>query len=41
MSFGDLYPQGYIRIFSGVEALVGLIMIGWTVAFTFRYITED
>ncbi|MEE9423851.1 MAG: ion channel [Methylococcales bacterium] len=41
LGYGDLYPQGYIRIFSGVEALVGLIMIGWTAAFTFRYITND
>ncbi len=41
LGFGDLYPTGEIRILAGIEALVGLIMIGWTIAFTFNYVTKD
>jgi len=37
LGFGDIYPHGPMRLFAGIEALVGLIMIGWTVAFTYNY----
>lgn len=40
LGFGDLYPTGEIRVLAGIEALVGLIMIGWTVAFTFNSVTK-
>ena len=29
------YPMGPLRLLAGVEALVGLILIGWTTTFTF------
>lgn len=41
LGFGDLYPKGDIRIIAAIEALVGLIMIGWTIAFTFNYVTKN
>lgn len=41
LGFGDLYPTGEIRILAGIEALVGLIMIGWTAVFTFNQISES
>ena len=41
LGYGDLYPEGDIRIFSGIEALVGLIIIGWTIAFTFNFVTTN
>ena len=35
LGFGDVYPLGGLRLVVGVEALVGLLMIGWSVTFTF------
>lgn len=40
LGVGDVYPVGEIRILSGIEALVGLITIGWTIALTFSDITK-
>lgn len=40
LGYGDLYPTGPLRLFAGVEALIGLTLIGWTVAFTFPYVTK-
>lgn len=35
LGLGDLVPHGALRLLSGVEALNGLIMIGWTASFTY------
>lgn len=35
LGFGDIQPVGQLRLIAGVEALVGLIMIGWSTAYTF------
>ncbi len=35
LGFGDLLPIGNLRLIAGVEALVGLVMIGWSSAFTY------
>lgn len=35
LGFGDVYPIGGLRLVAGVEALLGLLMIGWTVSFTY------
>ena len=39
LGLGDLYPHGAMRLVTGVEALVGLLMIGWSASFT--YITME
>lgn len=35
LGIGDLFPHGAIRIVSGIEALNGLVMVGWTASFTY------
>jgi hypothetical protein len=35
LGFGDLTPTGPIRLLAGVEALNGLLLIGWTASFTY------
>lgn len=35
VGFGDLIPVGHIRLFTGVVALVGLILITWSASYTF------
>lgn len=35
LGLGDLYLQDELRILSGVEALIGLMMITWTASFTY------
>ena len=35
LGIGDLYPHGAIRIVSGIEALNGLVVVGWTASFTY------
>lgn len=33
LGFGDLTPQGPLRIVAGLEALHGLLLIGWSASF--------
>ena len=33
LGIGDLFPLGHLRLLTGVEALIGLMMIGWTASF--------
>ncbi len=33
--FGDIHPMGNIRYLTGLEALVGMVMISWTASFMF------
>jgi hypothetical protein len=35
LGFGDVYPAGPMRLMAGMEALTGLLMIGWTTSYTY------
>jgi ion channel len=35
LGLGDVFPVGHLRVISGVEALNGLVLIGWSTSFTF------
>lgn len=35
LGFGDLTPTGSIRMLAGVEALNGLLLIGWSASYTY------
>lgn len=35
LGIGDIFPVGFLRLMSGLEALLGLVMIGWTASFLF------
>ena len=35
LGFGDITPAGPVRLLSGVEALNGLLLIGWSASFTY------
>lgn len=35
LGFGDLTPTGPVRLLAGVEALNGLLLIGWSSSFTY------
>ncbi len=35
VGFGDVVPVGPIRFISGMEALTGFVMIGWSASFTY------
>lgn len=34
------FPQGLMRMLAGVEAVVGLILIGWTASYTYLVMSE-
>jgi hypothetical protein len=33
LGFGDIQPTGDLRFLAGLEALTGLLLIGWTISF--------
>ncbi len=35
LGFGDISPTGALRLICGVEVLNGLVLIGWSVSFTY------
>lgn len=35
LGFGDVVPLGSIRLVAGVEALNGLLLIGWTASYAY------
>lgn len=35
LGIGDIYPLGPTRLIAGVEALNGLVLIGWSASFTY------
>jgi hypothetical protein len=35
VGFGDVVPIGPIRLLTGTEALLGLVLIGWSASFTY------
>ena len=40
LGIGDLHPTGALRIISGIEALNGLVMVGWTASMTYLYMEK-
>lgn len=41
VGFGDMIPIGPIRFMSGMEALLGLVMITWSASYTFLEMQRD
>lgn len=35
LGLGDVAPTGGLRLLVGIEAILGLVLIGWTIAFTY------
>jgi len=35
LGFGDLTPVGPVRLLAGLEALNGLVLVGWSASFTY------
>ena len=35
LGLGDVFPVGHLRVLSAIEALNGLVLIGWSTSFTF------
>jgi hypothetical protein len=35
LGYGDVVPDGALRLLAGMEALNGLLLIGWTASFTY------
>jgi hypothetical protein len=35
LGIGDIVPHGEIRLVSGIEALNGFVLVGWTASFTY------
>ena len=35
LGMGDIFPTGGLRLFTGIETLTGLLMLGWTASFTY------
>ena len=40
LGFGDIIPVGHMRMIAGAEALNGLLLIGWSVTFSFLAMEE-
>ncbi len=41
LGLGNLYPTGSLRILASIEALMGLTMIAWTAAFSYKYTADN
>lgn len=41
LGIGDLVPEGPMRILSGAEALMGLVMITWSATFAMREASKE
>ncbi|MBI1774000.1 MAG: two pore domain potassium channel family protein [Proteobacteria bacterium] len=35
LGFGEIYPQGPIRMIAAIEAMTGLLMVSWSASFTY------
>ncbi|MBV9191168.1 MAG: two pore domain potassium channel family protein [Betaproteobacteria bacterium] len=35
VGYGDVVPVGHLRLMAGIEALNGLVLIGWSASYTF------
>lgn len=40
LGLGDIWPEGALRLIAGVEALTGLVLIGWTASYTYLAMRE-
>ncbi|MHA6297400.1 ion channel [Devosia sp. CAU 1758] len=40
LGVGDIYPMGALRIISGIEALNGFALIGWTASFAYTLMQQ-
>ncbi len=40
LGYGEIVPTGHLRTICGFEALIGLLMVGWTTAFTVFRLTD-
>lgn len=40
LGLGDIVPRAHMRLLTGVEALTGLLMIGWTASFVLTEMRE-
>lgn len=40
VGLGDIYPTGAMRLLCGIEALNGLLLIGWSASFTYVYMSH-
>jgi hypothetical protein len=40
LGIGDLHPSGAMRVVVGIEALNGLVLIGWSASFTYLTMEE-
>ncbi|GHA14996.1 metal transporter [Devosia pacifica] len=40
LGVGDIYPLGALRIISGIEALNGFALIGWTASFAYTLMRD-
>lgn len=41
LGYGDLIPEGPLRIMAGVEALLGLVLVAWTASYFFAMINRQ
>ena len=41
LGYGDLVPVGPLRVMSGVEALLGLVLVAWTASYLFIVMHEN
>lgn len=40
LGLGDVWPEGALRLVTGVESLNGLVLIGWTASYTYLTMRE-
>lgn len=40
LGYGDIYPTDALRMIAGVEVINGLVLIGWSVTFTYFMMQE-
>ena len=40
LGLGDIYPTGGLRLVTGAEALLGLLMIAWSASFAYLLMVE-
>lgn len=41
LGVGPIYPTGSLRIISGIQALNGFVLIGWSASFAFVVMQES
>ena len=41
LGYGDIEPHGYLRMVCGFEALIGLLMMAWSAAYTVLHLQPE